>query len=356
MKFVRSSTFGELNPKTEVLNHIKKHLRGTKLIFVFGLSGTGKTTLLKELTGLDLKPGHMLDSGTKEYHVFPAVVHGEKYIFVDTPGFGAADIPDMDIMDHILSCIDVLGSYVTIAGALYLYDCHADRLTTEQAKTLRWLQCFCGPNFYQNITVVSTKWDSLSPKEQDKAMTRFESLKTNSDSGFGQILQPPAPFTGGQVYYHGVELDDHWDNRRCLDPDDDVPERKRLAQRMIQRRYGDASVTDLQILVEKQKNKEKQQTQAVRALEAEIDSSKIRIKGESAIILDINAQDPIPGPSSNDSPGEPDSDSSEASVSDPEQIAWEGPLNGMAYFWFRMTLTLARFFVGAATNMTRRRK
>jgi ABC-type cobalamin/Fe3+-siderophores transport system ATPase subunit len=38
-------------------------LQGTRLIFVFGRTGTGKTTLLRELTGMDLKVGESLSSG-----------------------------------------------------------------------------------------------------------------------------------------------------------------------------------------------------------------------------------------------------------------------------------------------------
>lgn len=38
-------------------------LPGTKVIFVMGQSGTGKTTMLQELTGLDLKVGSTLSSG-----------------------------------------------------------------------------------------------------------------------------------------------------------------------------------------------------------------------------------------------------------------------------------------------------
>lgn len=29
-------------------------------------------------------------------------------------------------------------------------------------KTLQWVQCFCGPEFYKNIVVVTTKWDRFT--------------------------------------------------------------------------------------------------------------------------------------------------------------------------------------------------
>jgi len=40
-----------------------RSLHGTKLIFVFGKTGAGKTTILKELTSMDLKVGDRLGSG-----------------------------------------------------------------------------------------------------------------------------------------------------------------------------------------------------------------------------------------------------------------------------------------------------
>jgi len=65
---------------------------------------------------------------------------------------------------------------VTVAGVLFLYSSTKDRIEAGDLKTIRWLQCFCGPQFYENITVVTTKWDKMHPDEIDEARERLGEL------------------------------------------------------------------------------------------------------------------------------------------------------------------------------------
>jgi hypothetical protein len=57
-----------------------------------------------------------------------------------------------------------------------------------ELKTIRWLQCFCGPRFYENITIITTKWDKIHPDEIGEARERMEELAADD---VAPVLDPP---------------------------------------------------------------------------------------------------------------------------------------------------------------------
>jgi hypothetical protein len=95
---------------------------------------------------------------------------------------------DMDILDNIVSCLFALGSFVTIAWVLFLHSSTKDRMEAGELKTIRWLQCFCGPRFYENITIITTKWDKIHPDEIGEARERMEELAADD---VAPVLDPP---------------------------------------------------------------------------------------------------------------------------------------------------------------------
>lgn len=183
-----------------VVRFIKKYLRGTKLIFVVGQTGSGKSSLLREITGQDITVG------TEEYQVCPAIIDGEQYLFIDTAGFGASDIGDVENFHDIVSCLDALAPFVTIAGLLFVYGGTQDRMYSHDLATTQWVKCFCGPKFYRHITIVTTKWDSLQEDDFREAWARFTGVI--NDPTITDILNPGKRYHGGSVYHHGVIMDD----------------------------------------------------------------------------------------------------------------------------------------------------
>lgn len=130
----------------------------------------------------------------------PAIVGNEQYLFVDTPGFGT-DIEDADNHREIWSCLASLGPLVTFAGVLFVWGGPETRMTFENKQTIRWVQSFCGPKLFKNITVVTTMWDNLSQDGLEQNWGLVEELMKDND--MAQILNPPAPYHGGQFYHHG---------------------------------------------------------------------------------------------------------------------------------------------------------
>ncbi|KAM0547234.1 hypothetical protein ACHAPJ_010496 [Fusarium lateritium] len=190
----------------EVVKFVMKHLSGTKLIFVVGKTGTGKTTILSELTGLaELEAGKTLKAGTKEYHVCPAIIDDEQYLFIDTAGFGDPYCDDVEIFRNTVSCLMAFGPFVQVVGVLFVIGNPGTRLDRQDAKTLRGLQCFCGPGFYRNITFVTSFWDSYNAASFRQALARTQSLY--EDEILAQVLHPSDSYKryhGAHIYHHGV--------------------------------------------------------------------------------------------------------------------------------------------------------
>ncbi|KAG7294460.1 hypothetical protein NEMBOFW57_004533 [Staphylotrichum longicolle] len=229
-----------------VVRFIRKYLRGTKLILVVGQTGTGKSTLLRELTGLDLAVGHTHNSGTKAYEVCPAVIDGEQYLFVDTAGFGAADLKDMDSFYDTMSCLDALGPFTTFAGILFVYGGTQPRMTGSDLTAIRWAKCFCGPEFYKHITIVSSRWDAFKPDEFNKRWNTFLGL-INGDPNVVDMLNPAGHsamkerYHGGAVYNHGLITGSSSTgvmSTECLTVDHHAAERASYARAMIKERYS----------------------------------------------------------------------------------------------------------------------
>ncbi|EAQ88328.1 predicted protein [Chaetomium globosum CBS 148.51] len=235
-----------------VVQFIKKHLKGTKLIFVVGQTGTGKSSLLKELTGQDINIGKSHKSGTEEYEVCPAVIDGEQYLFVDTAGFGAGDRKDFDNFFDVVTCLDALAPFVTIAGLIFVYGGTQERMYAHDLTTTQWVKCFCGPEFYQYITIVTTKWDMLQQEAFTEAWERFDGVV--KDPVVADILSPAPAGTKryhpGSVYHHGVVMDDAnlGTPLRCLPKTTCANERTKRARAMIMNRYSTRPEVKPQIL------------------------------------------------------------------------------------------------------------
>jgi len=200
---------------------------------------------------------------------------------------------NIDNMEDIMGCLLALGPFVTVAGALFIYDCKEDRLTKDEAKTIRWLQCFCGPEFYQNITIITTKWDALTPKERRKARDRLKDLK--ADDSIAQILDPQGCYSGGHFYNHGIRDEEAGDWSHALDHEDEGPERAAQIKTIVHERYGHPATAKLQIRMELDRGRHLQDTEAAKALKADPADIKVRLKGNLAVVLGKDEPDPWPG-------------------------------------------------------------
>ncbi|KAI1043775.1 hypothetical protein LB505_012461 [Fusarium chuoi] len=266
-----SEACGAVNER--IMTFVGNHLRGTKLIFVVGKAGTGKTSILSELTDNgDLQPCTTLQTGTKSYRIIPCIIDDEQYLFIDTAGFGDPDRDDIETFRDSVTGLVAFGSFIEVVGVLFVIGTTGTRLDQQDAKTLRWLQCFCGPDFFRNITMVTSFWDTYNPSSFKQAFNRMQSLY--KDAMFQKILNPPS----SQRRYHGVQMYHHGVTDGNLTPEsfpgldfaEKRHERREELRNLIRRRYAERRYkpTKLQFMREVEKKVPFMDTEAAKSLRA----------------------------------------------------------------------------------------
>ncbi|KAA8895220.1 P-loop containing nucleoside triphosphate hydrolase protein, partial [Sphaerosporella brunnea] len=143
-------------------------------IAVIGLTGVGKSSIIKTLTGSDVHVEHSISAGTTTFAMFPTIIDDQRYILIDTPGFNDENRSDVEIFQEILTWFETMTPYCDLAGILYVQDITVDRFNGAAKLNLAMLQALCGEKFYKNVTIITTKWGTLrSPRKAEKREEEF---------------------------------------------------------------------------------------------------------------------------------------------------------------------------------------
>ena len=97
--------------------------------------------------------------------MFPATVEGQRYIFIDTPGFNDSDPArtDIAVFQEILRWFETMSVYCDLAGVLYVYDMMNPRFTASADLNLKMVSALCGAQYFRNVTILTTKWSQVGP-------------------------------------------------------------------------------------------------------------------------------------------------------------------------------------------------
>ncbi|KAK4070999.1 uncharacterized protein Triagg1_6366 [Trichoderma aggressivum f. europaeum] len=272
-----------------VMSFLNSSLGDTKLILVVGQAGTGKSTILEELTGLDLTVAGSLKSGTRTYQVCPAIIDRGQYLFVDTAGFGAADTNDVENFGDIMACLYSLGLFMTPTGVMFVFGRVGTRFMDHDLKTVRWIECFCGPKFFKNITIVISMWDRLIEEDFEQECRKIHELVDVPD--ITRILNPPGPYEGGVMYHHGlpegklegVQYSSVMSKKRHR------KQRSDALKDLIRDRYAHCKPIKLQVMRDDLKVVSWSDTEAGKVLLARQSEIEIRISGGRAIVYEKNS-------------------------------------------------------------------
>ncbi|KAH8197457.1 hypothetical protein TruAng_008388 [Truncatella angustata] len=343
-KLTRLVTEARGEATAQIIKFVSKHLRGTKLIFVVGKAGTGKTTILSELTGLSgLVPEHSTNTGTKEYYICPAIIDDEQYLFIDTAGFGDPKCDDLDTFRNIFSCLIALGSFVQVVGVLFVLGKPGTRLDQQDVRTLRWVQCFCGPEFFRNVTFVTSFWDSYSASYFKKAYNTMQYLL--EDETFCQVLHPFDPlkrYHGAYIYHHGVTGGKlTMESYPCLALEENISERRDELRGLIRRRYAELKFKPVKIQFETELEKDIPflETEATKVLQAPAVGTTVKIIGGKCV-----AQVPNEGPEATVPPPKTKRDATRSTL----WTSWAESIGK----WFDLATTLADYFAAARQQST----
>lgn len=114
----------------------------------------------------------------------------------------------MENFHDIITCLDALAPFVTVAGLLFVYGGNQARMMQPDMATIQWVKCFCGPEFFQQITFVTTKWDTLDPDTFEECWE--ESLPILlEEQCLKELLKPEPTFShryhGAHLYHHAIK-------------------------------------------------------------------------------------------------------------------------------------------------------
>jgi hypothetical protein len=212
---------------------------------------------------------------------------------------------NMANFDDIISCLEVLGPFVTIAGLLFVYGPPTTRLRNEDLKTIQWVQCFCGPEFFRNVTIVTSQWDTWSKVAFNQAWVRLADLLNHEE--VAQILDPLARYHGGSVYHHGFPGGEGSIDAfpLVLSYEEKELQRGDELRNLIRRRYADSKPAKLQVAREVESGIPILETEAAKVLKADMVRTKIRIHDGRAVVSVKPDAPPTPSSAGQGSPTPP---------------------------------------------------
>ncbi|KAH0563088.1 hypothetical protein GP486_002343 [Trichoglossum hirsutum] len=143
-------------------------------IAVMGITGAGKSTFIKEVTGnTNIAIGSGVDSTTTEVQVYRTVFDGQEVLLLDTPGFDDTARNEGQILENITGALArIYTSRIPISGVIYLHDISGERLTGSARRYLEMFKKIVGPNAIRNVTLLTTKWDRVSQASYNEGKER----------------------------------------------------------------------------------------------------------------------------------------------------------------------------------------
>ncbi|EDR07885.1 uncharacterized protein LACBIDRAFT_298188 [Laccaria bicolor S238N-H82] len=169
---------------------------GAKVIFLMGMTGTGKSSFIKLLTeNRDIKIGGGIDPETSEIQSF-SFYHKHQYVvMVDTPGFddNRPNMSDSRLLEDITNFLIKKHKGKTLHGLIYFHRISDVRISGTAKRNIRMMSSLCGPSAMKNVAIVTTRWDEVH-KEQLQAAEKTETQLSGYFKDFTD--------NGAQLYRH----------------------------------------------------------------------------------------------------------------------------------------------------------
>ena len=128
-----------------------------------GITGSGKSTLIKQVTGQCVPVGDGIFSTTIEVATYKTTINGQEVLIVDTPGFDDSSRNEGEILENITSKLaQMYVDTIPISGVIYVHDITNEKFTGSASRYLSMFARIVGPNALRNVTLLTTKWDRNS--------------------------------------------------------------------------------------------------------------------------------------------------------------------------------------------------
>lgn len=150
---------------------------GAKVIVLMGMTGTGKSSFIKLLTGdKSVKVGETLEPKTSEIKSFPFSHNNQCVSLVDTPGFDDSrpNMSDSNFLEDIAHFLERRHHTKAVHGFIYFHRIRDVRVGGTATRNIRMFASLCGPEAMKNVAIVTTRWDELQGDEQLQAARKTE--------------------------------------------------------------------------------------------------------------------------------------------------------------------------------------
>ncbi|KAI1171836.1 P-loop containing nucleoside triphosphate hydrolase protein [Nemania sp. FL0916] len=163
-----------------------------KLIAVMGLTGTGKTTFINNVSGSDLETSDSLHSCTEDIQCSYFTIDDHQVCLIDSPGFDDTKLNDSEILTRIATYLAGLSEQKReLTGLLYLYNINNVRVGQSASRNIRTFRGLVGKTNMRNVVLVTTRWPETDDGEDKIRENRVKELE--SEDGFwGSMMKAGA--------------------------------------------------------------------------------------------------------------------------------------------------------------------
>ncbi|GJJ78404.1 hypothetical protein EMPS_10763 [Entomortierella parvispora] len=146
-----------------------------KIILVMGITGAGKSYLIREISGQDIRVGDDLKSCTQHIEAVTCQIAGQSVMILDTPGFDDTHRSDTEILTEVADHLANLHrNGFQVCGIVYLHSIREDRVRGSSYKNLKMFEKLCGEDALQNVVMLTNRWGQIDELE---AVRREDELK-----------------------------------------------------------------------------------------------------------------------------------------------------------------------------------
>ncbi|RSL88429.1 hypothetical protein CEP51_001744 [Fusarium floridanum] len=156
------------------------------VIAVMGNTGSGKSSLIKLISGQDVEVGSGLEACTETVTAIRMDYKGVKLTLLDSPGFNDTYRSETQILNSISSFLSESYSHgFQLSGIIYLHAISNPRMEGSARLSLRMFRKLVGDDSLSNVILSSTHWSRVSPEEgtRREADLRDKFWKDLTDKG-----------------------------------------------------------------------------------------------------------------------------------------------------------------------------
>ncbi|KAL4793226.1 hypothetical protein BDV19DRAFT_367215 [Aspergillus venezuelensis] len=227
------------------------------VLMILGRTGSGKSSLLEDLSGLSGYSQQNIDSVTKTIQLCRATINEKPYFIMDTPGFDPS--AEEQTFREIIRGVTSIRPFARITGFLYLTCIPQERFDDFDRKLIQFVRGLSGPQYIPRITFVTTFW-TATPGQAASYSQRLVSLRRTWEDGVG--------VRGLKTYQHGWEYNSTGveNQGEIIDWYTDRNQIARHAREMVARNYSSPSMVASKVEEELDAHVSTHQTDAWRFL------------------------------------------------------------------------------------------